>query len=61
MERSKVSQLRLAGEQLRAELEATKDQPIPEAWLDLIRRLDDKERQKSTASPAEPSRQTDKK
>jgi hypothetical protein len=61
MERSAASVFNLIGKKLRAELEDAKAQPLPERWIDLIRRLAEQERQKSNDSSAEPSRQADKK
>lgn len=59
MERSKAWVFGLVGKKLRAELEDAKEQ-LPERWTDLIRKLGGRERQKSSDSPAEPSRQSDK-
>jgi hypothetical protein len=61
MERSKAAQFRLVGKRLRAALEDTKDQLLPDRWIDLIRRLDEKERQQSNDSPAHPLRRSDEK
>jgi hypothetical protein len=60
MDRSKAAQFRLVARKLRAELEGTTDEPLPDRWIDLMRRLDEKERQ-SNRSPAEPLRQSDEK
>ena len=59
MERSKGSLFGLIGTKLRAGLEDAKHQPLPDRWIDLIRHLDEQERQKSNGSPAEPARQSD--
>jgi hypothetical protein len=56
MERSKVSVFGLVGKTLRAELQHAKDQPLPKGWIDLIRHLDERERQMSGDAPAEGSR-----
>jgi hypothetical protein len=61
MERSNVSPFGLIGKKLRAELEDARDQPLPKNWIDLIRHLDEQERQKSNGSSADPSRPSDKK
>jgi hypothetical protein len=58
MEPSKSSVLGLVGKKLRAELEDPKDQPLPERWIDLIRYLDEQERQQVNDSPAAGSRQS---
>jgi hypothetical protein len=61
MERSKASVFGLIGKKLRAELEDAKGQPLPERWIDLIRQLDEQERQKSNGSSDDPARPSDKK
>jgi hypothetical protein len=61
MERSKAPAFGLIGRMLRAEFEDAKTQPLPERWIDLIRHLDEQERQKSDASPAEGSGQSGQK
>ena len=58
MERSKAL-FGLIGKKLRAELNDAHAQPLPERWIDLIRHLAEQERQKSDASPAVGSRQSD--
>jgi hypothetical protein len=51
----------LIGKTLRAEYDAVTQEPLPDRLTDLIRQLDESERQKSNGSPAEPSGQADKK
>jgi len=60
MERSKAP-FGLIGKKLRAELDDANTQSLPERWIDLIRRLKEQECQKSDASLAEASRQSDQK
>lgn len=59
MERSKAPAFGLIYQMLRAEFEDAKTQPLPKRWIDLIRHLDEQERQKPDASPVEGSRQSD--
>ena len=56
MEGSKASQFHLVGKKLRAEFEDTKDQPIPERWIDLIRRLDERAPQRLAGANCRASR-----
>jgi len=55
MERSKNPVFRLIGMKLQGQLDDAKDQPLPQRWIDLIRHLDEQERQRSNDSTAEPS------
>jgi hypothetical protein len=47
--------LKQIGEILRAQFDATTHEPLPKRWIDLIRRLDEQERQQSTSLPRERS------
>jgi hypothetical protein len=59
MERLKVPEFGLIGRVLRAQFEDAIAQPLPERWIDVIRQLRERERQKSDVSPAEPPRQSE--
>jgi hypothetical protein len=50
--------LGLIGKVLRADYEDTKRQPMPRRWIDLLRHLDEQERQRLNPLPSEPSRQS---
>jgi hypothetical protein len=49
MSRSEVALSGLIGKALRAAFEDTERQPLPKRWIDLIRHLDERERQQSAA------------
>ena len=50
MLRSEASLLDVIGKALHADLEDTKRQPLPKRWVDLIRHLDEQERQLSPSA-----------
>jgi len=55
MSRSEAKLLGQIGRTLRALHEETERQPLPKRWIDLIRHLDEQERQQPAASATERS------